>query len=462
MVQDIKRPKNFRRSILPYEAHSRLGISARRIFLGLSSFQVLAMFRRGLFYSYLSIYLRFYLGLSVTETTLFATLPMILNITSQTFVWGPISDKFQLRRTLVIMGEILAGLGTIIVWYVHVLADNLILAGYAVILGLSIVEIFWSMSNCGWSALISDLYPAKDRSDIQGRISSVGGLGRIGGVWIGGLLYDGLQLQYPGWGFHSGWLFFIAVLVMFLSTVPMFFTPEGGISRESQTQERTRDQIAESSVASPSIFIVFLIAMIFINFGRNSVATIISQYLVLDSGFAVSSALLSYIVNTQSLAIIIMGLGVGWIGRRIGNGKTLLFGTGLAITGLFLFVMGDNLLLIYIGTFIRGCSEVIIQASSYAFASVLIPPKNRAKLFAVFNATFFLSWGLAGTFIAGPLIDTLLFTGYGEVFAYQMAFLVALGITLIGFLIHGLLLVGIRKQSKNRSKNGFSAHSGIF
>ncbi|MFX1538490.1 MAG: MFS transporter, partial [Promethearchaeota archaeon] len=410
MIQDNKHTKTSSRAISSSKTPSRLTMSARRIFLGLSSFQILAMFRRGLFYSYLSIYLRFYLGLSVTETTLFATLPMILNITSQTFVWGPISDKFQRRRTLVILGEALAGLGTVIVWYVHVLADNLILAGYAVILGLSIVEIFWSMSNCGWSALISDLYPAKDRSDIQGRISSVGGLGRIGGVWIGGLLYDGLQLQYPGWGFHSGWLFFIAALVMFLSTVPMFFTPEGGIRRESQTQELPQAQVAENPVASPQIFIAFLIAMIFINFGRNSVATIISQYLVLDSGFAVSSELLSYIVNTQSLAIIIMGFGVGWIGRRIGNGKTVLLGAGLSMIGLFLFAIADNLLLIFWGNFFRGCSQVIVQASSYTFASVLIPPKNRAKLFAVFNATFFLSWGLAGTFIAGPLLHGLLVT----------------------------------------------------
>ncbi|MFX0064298.1 MAG: MFS transporter [Candidatus Hermodarchaeota archaeon] len=462
MIQDNNRPKTFNNAIISSNPPSRLTISARRVFFGLSSFQILAMFRRGLFYSYLSIYLRSFLGLSVTETTLFATLPMILNITSQTFVWGPISDKFQRRRTLVIMGETLAGLGTIIVWYVHVLADNLILAGYAIILGLSIVEIFWSMSNCGWSALISDLYPAKDRGDIQGRISSVGGLGRIGGVWIGGLLYDGLQLQYPGWGFHSGWLFIIAALVMFLSTIPMFFAPEGGIKREPQTQELPRVQIAENPTGTSQIFIVFLIAMIFINFGRNSVAVIISQYLDLDSGFAVSSELLSYIVNTQSLAIIIMGFGVGWIGRRIGNGKTVLLGAGLAMIGLLLFAIADNLILIFIGNFFRGCSQVIVIASSYAFASVLIPPKNRARLFAVFNATFFLSWGLAGTFIAGPLIDILLFTGYSEVFAYQMAFLAALGITFVGFLIHGVLLIGMRQKLKKWSTNDSSSHSGIL
>ena len=49
------------------------------------------MFRRGLFYTYLSIYLRFFLGLSVTETTFFATFPMILNVACQAVVWGRLS-----------------------------------------------------------------------------------------------------------------------------------------------------------------------------------------------------------------------------------------------------------------------------------------------------------------------------------------------------------------------------------
>ncbi len=87
----------------------------RRTFLSISSFQVLAMFRRGLFYSFLSIYLRFFLGLSVTETTLFATFPMVLNVLSQTFVWGAVSDRFQLRRTLIILGEISAAISTFLV-----------------------------------------------------------------------------------------------------------------------------------------------------------------------------------------------------------------------------------------------------------------------------------------------------------------------------------------------------------
>jgi MFS family permease len=399
---------------------------------------MLAMFRRGLFYSYLSIYLRHFLGLSVTETTLFATLPMVVNIIFQTFVWGAFSDKYQLRRTLIISGEILAGFGTILVWYGHTLTENLSSAGYVIIFGLSTVEIFWSMSNVGWSALISDIYRQEDRNTVQGRLASIGGIGRISGVWIGGLLYDGLGLKYNGWGFYDGALFFVAGAAMFISVIPMILVPEGGI--RSEIEDTSIPEIGASAFEG-KIFTIFIIAMIFINFGRNSIAVIQSQYLVLSSGFAVSSKVLSYIVNTQSVAMILTGFIAGWVGRKIGDGNSLLLGAALAVVSLFLLAIARNLGLIYISNFLRGWSEVMILASSYAFASILIPPEKRAKFFGIFNATYFLSWGIPATFIAGPITDLLLAYGASEVFSYQMAFVSAAIMTLIGFFIQGFLLV---------------------
>jgi len=413
---------------------------SRRIFWGVSSFQALAMFRRGLFYSYLSIYLRYYLGLNVTETTLFATLPMILNVVFQTFVWGNLSDRLQLRRTLIIRGELLAGIGTVLIWYVHTLTADRALAGYVIIIGLSLIEIFWSMSNVGWSALISDIYRQEDRNAVQGRLISIGGLGRIGGVWIGGLLYDGLGRHYEGWGFQEGGLFFVASAAMFISVIPMMFVPEGGIGGQEETE--TRPDSGMDAAASDKVFVIFLIAMGLINFGRNSVAVIVSQYLVLETGFGVSSSTLSYIVNMQSLAIIFWGIGVGWLGRRIGNGRTLCLGAGLGMAGLVVFAAGSDLGLIYLGSFLLGASHAVVYASSYAFAAALIPPRIRAKRFGIFNATFFLSWGLAGTLIAGPITDAAIAFGYAEMFAYRLAFASAFVLTGLGLALQ-LVLIGM-------------------
>ena len=418
-----------------------------RIFFGISSFEMLAMFRRGLFYAYLSIYLRHFLGLSVTETTLFATLPMLFNIGFQTFCWGPLSDRMQKRRTLIIAGEILGAVGTVAVWAAHRLPADPVGAGYTIIIGLALVEVFWSMSNVGWSALISDVYSEMDRSMIQGRLASLGGIGRIVGVWIGGMLYDGLGRQYNGWGFESGALFVVASAVMLLSVLPMRLVPEGGIDRNAG-DEPPNGPATPSGEGAGRIFVIFLIAMVLINFGRNSIMVMVSQFLTLESGLAVSSRVLADIFNTQSAAMIVTGLAIGALARRLGNGNTVMLGAAAAVAALLILARSLDPMMMYVAHAVRGFSDVTILAAAYAFASTLMPPARRARLFAWFNATFFLSWGLAGTLIAGPLTDLLIRRGASEISAYQAAFAVAALMTLGGMMLLGILIYGILPRAR--------------
>jgi len=381
--------------------------------------------------------MRDFLLLSVTETTLYATLPMIMSVIFQNFVWGPISDKIQRRRILIILGEIIAGGGTLLVWGIHSIFANFYLAGYVIIVGLSCIEIFWSMSNIGWSALISDVYSPEDRNRIMGQLTGVGGLGRMIGILIGGYLYD------SGLGFRNGPLFFIAAFVMFISTIPMLFAPEGGIHQI----EFKKDEISDNNGKNSNykiVFIIFIVALVFINFGRNSISVPYSQYLVLDSGFNVDDVKLSYIANTRSLAVLTIGLTAGLLSKKLGYSKTLIFGTIFAIIALIITALSSNLFLIFVGSFLIGTSDVIIRATSYTIASKLIPAKIRAKLFGVYNTTFFLSWGLACTLITGPVIDLLILNGFGELFAYQIAFIVGAVITGIGLLIFILLEVWLK------------------
>ena len=425
----------------------------KNTFFNISSFQALAMFRRALFYNYLSIYLRFFLGLSVTETTFLATFPMLLNILFQTFVWGVVSDKYQKRRTLIILGEMSAAISTFFVWFLHTLPGSTHAAGYVIIIGLSIVEIFWSMSNVGWSALISDVYPEYQRASIQGKLSSIGAVGRFVGVWLGGLLYDGLSQFYEGWGFEEGLLFFIASGVMVISTIPMFFVPEGGIG----TLEKNKKVVTELRHQCGKLFsyskkfLVFLFAMVFINFGRNCIVIIKTQYLVLDGGFDVSSKLLSYIVNMESAAIFIVGLFIGKLSKRLNDWILLLLGSLIAMAYLLGFVFARTLTVIFISNFFAGVSLVLILASSYSYASKLIPPAQRGKQFALFNATLFLSWGIGATFVAGPIVDLLLKSGATEVFSYKMSFVSATVLVLIGVFI--LLFLNRMGHNVAKTKN---------
>ncbi len=401
-----------------------------KIFIGISSFQVMAVFRRGLFYSYLTIYLRHFLGLSVTATTLFATLPMIANVLAQRYVWGVLSDKLQKRRALIIWGELLGGAGTILLFYAHRGPDDLTTAGWVIILGMSLIELFWSMSNIGWSALISDIYKQGNRSRIMGLLESMGGLGRMGGILMGGFLYDRMGTAYEGWGFYEGSLFWISGLIMFISVFPMYLVPEGG---SPPSPDHPADPFAQTHPVS-RLFFVFIGAMTLIHFGRNAVAVTLPQYLTLDTGLNMSAMTLAHVTNLRSLGLVLTGLVAGPVCRRMGDKKTLILASGAAALALFIIGAATGITWICISSLLMGVSEVLIIASSYELASAYIPPETRGKHFALFNATFFLSWGVGATLIAGPITDGLLAMGETESYAYMASFNACGLVTLAGIL----------------------------
>jgi SP family galactose:H+ symporter-like MFS transporter len=155
---------------------------------------------------------------------------------------------------------------------------------------------------------------------------------------------------------------------------------------------------------------------------------------------------LSYIVNTSSIATIIFGLITGKISNKIGHGGTMILGTILAVIGMIGIALGSLLVLIFIFNFLIGASYVLLTSSSYTYASVLIPEKHRGKLFAVYNATFFLSWGFAGTVISGPIIDLL---GDEIVFSYQIGIIIGAIVALIGLIILVFLLFFTKKRNNS-------------
>jgi MFS family permease len=423
-------------------------LQRRRVFWGLASFEALAIFRSALVHSYMAIYLRGQLKMSMTETTLCATLPMLANVIFQTMLWGRVSDHFQKRRTLIIGGEFLAAVGTILMYLAYTVPEGAAAKGYAIIVGLTVIEAFWAMSNVGRTALLSDIFGEKERSGVVGRLASLQGVGWLIGIGVSGVLYDRFGTRAAGWGFESGVLFFVASGVMFLSILPMLMVPEGGASHEHRPGAKPSP--SQSSGAT-KLFVAFLIGMVFIHWGRNSIDMIRPPYLDLDTGFDVSSMELSWILNAEAATTIVVGLCAGYLSRRIGAGRMLLWGTAISILALSIYIFSVNIYLIYASSLLRGCANALIWVSSYTFVSILIPPEKRGRLFSWFNATEALSWGIAGTAIAGPIVDGLTRIGWREVSAYQVSFGAATGMTAVGFAIQ--CYVVFRMYPRYRRKN---------
>ena len=80
-------------------------------------------------------------------------------------------------------------------------------------------------------------------------------------------------------------------------------------------------------------------------------------------------------------------------------------------------------------------SAALIGVVGYLLASDLIPAEYRGRLFGRYNAVTYISFGVAGTFVGGPVADSLINAGTTEALAYIATFQVAAGIALAGFVL---------------------------
>ncbi len=436
--------------MLSFLNYKKLGIKE---FSGLSTFQFLAYFRRAIFYTFLSIYLRLVLGLSTTETTLMATIGMLANTGSQMWLWGPLLDKTKKNAGFVITGEIVAGIGHFLIFWWHRSAldsGSNYFAGYTIIFGLAMVEIFWSMSNNGWSALISEYTDDSERKQLMSQLSVLGGFGGIAGALTGGYLYEG------GIGFSEGTIFYFAGSIMIISSLFVIFTIR---DRPNGLTKHQIDGVDIKFKDLPEVvrktYILFLIALVFLNFGRNSMAVMTSIYLADTNGFAATDQQVALYRNVASIATMIAGIALGSILSKINDTKVLVYGTLSSILYLVWMILAPSFEWTLLAAVLNGASMVIIQASSYAIVASIIPPDLRGRLFAYYNTTFFLSWGIAATFITAPIADFLIYSkniNSGD--AYRVSYMVAVGLMIVGI---GILLKSFRTlEAANRATVEFN------
>jgi MFS family permease len=371
-----------------------------------------------------------------------ASVGMIANTGSQTLIWGKLLDKTKKSGAFVVIGEIVAGMGHVLMFWWHKYEldqGNTTLAGYTIIIGLGIIEFPWSMSNVGWTTLISEKTSVNERTKIISQLSIIGGLGGIFGATTGGFLYNG------GLGFSNGNLFYIAAVVMILSGILVHYSFRSGTNKTSRSlypipkKEINTETVLQSFSQIPSdvkkVYIVFLIALLFINFGRNSVALITAFFLVDENAFSASDQQVAIYRNVSGIATMISGFLLGTLLTRVRDTIVLFTGAIFALVALLWLSVVTAFTFALISAALIGSAMVVIQASSYSVVAKIIPENFRGRLFAYYNAVFFLSWGIGATAITGPISDLLISQGYQEATAYRVSFLVAAFLVIVGIIV---------------------------
>jgi MFS family permease len=429
--------------------------------------------------------------------TLFATLPMIANIFAQSAIWGRISDRFKKRRLLIVFGEIFAAVGYLIVFWIHNAVNKgkvgighigdvlfsqtellgildtastydanfipriLQISAYIIIFGFTIIEAGWSSSNLGWTTLIADLTRESERSKTMGLLQFIGGIGNVLGVTASGFLYQ------DGFGFWLGNLFYVSSGIMVFSIIALFLIPESYAELEEdyfeEVDQKENQLILEDRKPGKKLktdwplklFIWLVLVLAIVNIGGNSVNQMIQIHVRLPDTFRASDSVVAGLRNTSSIAMIIGGLVIGVLTSKFGDGNMLLVGFLLAFIGTILLPIVPSIVIFFVYMALKGTSRVWIQTTAYSMVNRVVPLEKRGRMMGYYNAAFYLSWGMGGTLITGPVADAIVNSNFAIIVIYTVISLLILGILFY-------LLVDKLAKFRLKQKSIYFSSLGIF
>jgi len=368
---------------------------------------------------------------TVTLTTLLGTFNMMTSALGQNLLWGKISDRYRLRTKLIIAGESIAAITYFVVFLVHKSFLDVqagFTAGLSLILGLSFLEFFWSMSDVGWAALLTDVTTSKTRGGIVGSLNFIASLGRMIGIIFAGFLYNN------GEGFRQGTIFYVVIAMLFGSATIMWITSRSTkTSRVKGERVTVRDAVKTFAGRNEKIYRWFLISLIMIVIGAACTSQVFLIFLRLPEGLNVSDAEQSFILTSWTLGGMLTSVLSGWLADRFGRVKVLFFGLSLTILTPSLYGLAPDVFTMALIYGLNGVAFWTMQTVGFAFAGDIIPEDKRGRLFGRYNTVMALSWGPAGLLVGGPLADVQTrnfglpsHTAYVNTF-YASSILVALG-----------------------------------
>jgi MFS family permease len=403
----------------------------------MGSFEFMVNARRAIFYTFLTLFMAEVLGANFIQLGLVITLPMLANAAMQAFVWGRLSDRIRRRRLLIVVGETFAGIGYLLIW------ANITI--WSIIIGLTVTEAIWSMSNTGWSTLFADLTEPTERSSLMGRINAVGIIGRIFGATAIGLLYD---FPVPSAGFY--WAFPIAAGIMFGSVIALIIAvPEvqhpPGFNQFSNPAQPSNGKSGWFN-RYPKNYFIFLGIWAFITVGWVCYLSLFTIYLRI--GLDLNSIEISLVRNVNSAVGLVAAPVTGVLGDRVGR-KPVIVGALIiqAITSLF-YGFVNTLLGMLVVNGVNGIVRPTIFTLGYALAADMIPETRRGELFGIYNSVWTLSFGSSPTVIGGVyatsrLNQYLTLPVPTEVAATQAiidTFFLSAGLVIMGIILFGLVI----------------------
>ena len=324
-------------------------------------------------------------------------------------------------------------------------------AAFGVIPLLSVLPLFFVctltlvISMAFWRtpvmALMPDITPSKYRSQANGIINLMGGLGAVVASLGGSALYE-LDINYPFW--LGSILVLLAALLVFL------FIKEPKTYQQTEPPSRLADSLRDIMRDKEKSAIRLLLAIFFWVLTTQQADAFLSLYATRYLGISEGDA--GRMAGHMAISFMIFAIPAGILGSQIGRRKTITIGlVGMALSILIIAVLPPGLLTTELGSLpILGMirlANLLLAVAGLTWALIntnalpMVVDMTTASLIGTYTGLYFLVYTLSS--VVGPILNGWLIQLAGH--NYNM--LMILGPV---FLVIALLLLsGVKRGEPN-------------
>ena len=366
-----------------------------------------------LLFPFFSVYLIEHFGVGMIQVGILFSVFSGGSIIGST-IGGALADKYG-RRSMLLLGLISSGIGSILMGLVDDLNIFFIIAAFLGVLG--------DLGGPARQAMVVDLLPKDKQAEGFGLLRVAVNLSATIGPMLGGFLAS-----------QSYMLLFIGDAVSSLITALIVFIviPETKPEKQDDKPEESviKTLIGYKEVLKDSVYIMFLAVSAITVLVYMQMNSTLSVFLLTVYGFPIAG--FGLLLSMNALMVVLFQF---WITKRISKYapmKMMAFGTLLYMIGFGMYGFISEIYLFFVAMGILTVGEMIVIPVSQAAVAYFAPEDKRGRYMAVYGY----HWAIPTLF--GVLVAGLVTVYIGPNWVWYLAGILCL-ISIIGFwLLHSV------------------------